>query len=194
MQENKNFCPHCQAEMKKGEYLCPMCGIDIREWNPDKMKCPVCRSMYPQGTKFCLNDGSKLEPAVVDFDTEATMFLSGSAASGPQQKDDIIPSLKFAEEPERVIPKRDRDESGKLKPPSSEKQDDDEDVEVIMPDINYDPSEGPAPHTEKSSSILKDQPRPEVKKPKPAPKKEEPIERVPSMPKVKAPPKKSPNE
>lgn len=130
---SEQYCPHCQAEIPRGTFRCPECGIDIREWDPDKMRCPVCRAMYPRGTKFCLNDGSNLEPAVVDFDSEATMFLPGS---GPQKKDDLIPHMKFAEDPERIIPKMERDDSGKIMSPqldSSAAPDSD----IIMPDINH---------------------------------------------------------
>jgi len=111
-----SLCPHCNLEVPKGQFICPTCGIDIRDWNPDKLRCPICRSLYPQGTKFCLKDGSPLEPAVVDFDTEATMFLSGGTPSPSTKKEDLIPKLKFAEDPERKIPRLQRDRTGHIAP------------------------------------------------------------------------------
>jgi len=117
-----SLCPHCNLEVPKGQFICPTCGIDIRDWNPDKLRCPICRSLYPQGTKFCLKDGSPLEPAVVDFDTEATMFLSGGKTTPLKQKEDLIPKIKFAEEPERKIPRLQRDKTGHIaSPPPQQK-------------------------------------------------------------------------
>ena len=117
-----SLCPHCNLEVPKGQFICPTCGIDIRDWNPDKLRCPICRSLYPQGTKFCLKDGSPLEPAVVDFDTEATMFLSGGKKTPLKDKEDLIPKMKFAEEPERKVPKLQRDRTGHIAPPPPPKK------------------------------------------------------------------------
>jgi double zinc ribbon protein len=129
---SENRCPHCEAVIPKGKFNCPACGIDVREWNPEKMRCPVCRAMYPHGTKFCLNDGSRLETAVVNFDTEATMFLGGASAG---KKEDLIPTMKFADDPDRIIPKMDRDGSGHIAPPHPGKETD-SNAEIIMPDIS----------------------------------------------------------
>ncbi len=131
MSENK--CPRCNEVVPKGVFICPGCAIDIREWNPDKLRCPVCRGLYPKGTKFCLKDGSPLEEAVLNFDTEATMFLSSSPQLA-EKKDDLIPGLRFAEDRERIIPKLERDEKGHLAPPlkSAEGESD-----VVMPDISF---------------------------------------------------------
>jgi hypothetical protein len=104
-------------EVPKGQFVCPICGIDLRDWNPDKLRCPICRSLYPQGTKFCLKDGSPLEQAIVDFDSEATIFLSGSIKAQKPTKDDIIPKLKFSDDRDRAFPKLDRDQKGHLAPP-----------------------------------------------------------------------------
>ncbi|MBN1901915.1 zinc ribbon domain-containing protein [Candidatus Sumerlaeota bacterium] len=112
-----NICPHCQMEIPKGKFICPICGIDIRDWAPDKLRCPICRSLYPSGTKFCLKDGSPLEQAIVNFDTEATIFLSGSVKTKAPREDDIIPKLKFQEEDKRAFPKLERDEKGHIAPP-----------------------------------------------------------------------------
>jgi len=131
-------CPRCTAIIPKGEFICPECGIDIRDWNPDKLRCPVCRALYPQGTKFCLKDGSPLEPAVVNFDTEATMFLAGSFPSSSKEKEkkeDLIPRMKFADDNDRVIPKLERDGSGHIAPPPPPPPKPD----VILPD-KWDPS------------------------------------------------------
>jgi hypothetical protein len=104
-------------EVPKGQFICPICGIDLRDWNPDKLRCPICRSLYPQGTKFCLKDGSPLEQAIVDFDTEATIFLSGSMKTQKPKPDDIIPTLKFSDDQNRAYPKLERDQKGHLAPP-----------------------------------------------------------------------------
>ena len=113
----ESVCPHCQLQIPKGKFICPICGIDIRDWNPDKLRCPICRSLYPPGTKFCLKDGSPLEKAIVDFDTEATIFLPGGIKSQKPKKDDIIPKLKFSDDHNRAFPKLDRDKKGHLKAP-----------------------------------------------------------------------------
>lgn len=113
----ESVCPHCQLEIPKGKFSCPICGIDIRDWNPDKLRCPICRSLYPQGTKFCLKDGSPLEQAIVNFDTEATIFLPGGMKTQKPQKDDIIPKLRFSEDQNRAFPKLERDKKGRLTPP-----------------------------------------------------------------------------
>jgi len=110
-------CPHCDLPIPAGKFICPNCGIDIRDWNPDKLRCPLCRTLYPPGTKFCLKDGSPLEPAVVDFDTEATIFLSGGLTPSSGKKDDLIPKLKFFKDDDRKIPRLNRDTSGKIAPP-----------------------------------------------------------------------------
>ncbi|OQB22999.1 MAG: hypothetical protein BWY12_00175 [candidate division BRC1 bacterium ADurb.Bin183] len=131
MSENK--CPRCNEVVPKGVFICPGCAIDIREWNPDKLRCPVCRGLYPKGTKFCLKDGSPLEEAVLNFDTEATMFLSSSPQLA-EKKDDLIPGLRFAEDRERIIPKLERDEKGHLAPPLKPAEGE---SEVVMPDISF---------------------------------------------------------
>lgn len=118
----ENMCPHCQMEVPKGKFVCPICGIDLRNWNPDKLRCPICRSLYPQGTKFCLKDGSPLEKAIVNFDTEATIFLSGSLKTQKPKSDDIIPQLKFFDDQNRAFPKLERDQKGHLVPPTPPKQ------------------------------------------------------------------------
>ncbi len=143
-----NICPRCGAEIPKGEFRCPSCAIDIREWNPDKLRCPVCRELYPKGTKFCLKDGSPLEQAIVNFDSEATMFLSGSA-SPPPPKEDLIPRMRFAPEPERHVSRPEHlPEKIESTPAHLPKK---PAPEVVMPDIRFDiatPEDIPVPEPE----------------------------------------------
>ncbi len=72
-------CPHCNFDVPSGERICPSCGINIFDYAPDKKKCPLCKEIYPKGTKFCLKDGTPLESGEIDFNSEATMFLSPEA-------------------------------------------------------------------------------------------------------------------
>jgi len=172
-------------EVPKGQFICPGCGIDIRDWNPDKLRCPICRSLYPQGTRFCLKDRSPLEPAVVDFDTEATMFLSGSKSVPSKPKEDLIPKLKFAEDPERKIPRLQRDKTGHIAPPPPPPK---------PPVIPKPKSPRPPEPVIEKIEIVRDapeQPKPQLPKAPPSARPSEPLEKKlspPQPPQKPAPP------
>lgn len=128
-----SVCPHCNCSLSSGERICPSCGITINDYAPDKMKCPICKEIYPKGTKYCLKDGSLLQSGEIDFNTEATMFLSPSAMKKiseskktdpqhPQDKEAIPIIQSFNKETQKPKPKDSPDQIHKpahhIPPPS----------------------------------------------------------------------------
>jgi len=81
-------CPKCHKKFDSGKF-CPECGEKLQELSA-KPRCSKCGKEYPEGTKFCSEDGTKLSPS-----GQPEPALQPAARTGVLAATETVPSYAY---------------------------------------------------------------------------------------------------